>query len=107
MIPASALRHRIRIEESVQTKDQAGGIVDTWKHFKTVHANIKPLRGSELFTAQQSQSEVTHTVQIRYLKDLSVKHRINFKDRIFLIESFINPDERNESLEIQCREVQS
>jgi len=102
---AGELRHRITLQTPVEAADGMGGVTTTWIIFKTVWAAIWPLRGAEYITAQQVQSELTHKVRIRYLANLTPKHRIRWGDRYFDIQSIINPDERNIYFEMMCRET--
>jgi len=77
----------------------------TWSTFKTVPASIWPLKGAEYITAMQVTSEISHKIRIRYLADLTPKHRIKWGSRYFDIEAIINPDERNIYFEMMCRET--
>jgi len=72
-----------------------------------VWGKIQPLRGRELFLAQQVNAEITSKVTIRYYGTTTVtpEHRVYFGARILEIITVINPDERNESLELLCKEV--
>jgi SPP1 family predicted phage head-tail adaptor len=53
----------------------------------------------------QTTSEISHKIRIRYLASVTPKLRIKFGTRYFDIVSVINPDERNEYLEMMCRET--
>lgn len=101
------LRHRITIQELIKVDDGYGGTVETWQNIATVWAAIAPLRGSERYTAQQVQSELTHKVTIRYRAGIKTQMRIVYKDKIFEIEAIIDVEERRQWLELLCSEVVS
>ncbi len=97
------LRHRLTIQEFTETRDELGDPVETWKDVATVWGSIEPLSGREYYTAEQVNADVTHKVTIRY-RAVEVKNRVLFGDRVFLIESILNTDERNCELVMVCRE---
>lgn len=105
-------RHKIRIEASTGTKDQLGGQAsDLWDNptlITTAKAAIEPLRGGELFRAQQIQSPITHRVTINYRPGIKHEHRIKWTDRgtvrIFNIKAIIDVEEAHKALEIMAVE---
>lgn len=103
---AGALRHRVTIEEPANAgRGGYGGAIKNWVPWAQVWAEVKPLKGEEYFEAQAAQSEVTHTVFIRFLDGVRPKMRINHGGRILNIKSIINPQERGKYLQIMCAEV--
>jgi len=99
------LRHLINIEESRVSRDSFGGEVSEWIQFAEVWADVSPVSGREFTSFKQLNSEITTKITIRYLEGISTEMRILFRDRIFEIESVINPEERNISLILMCKEV--
>ncbi len=74
---AGRLRHRVQIQERVETtRDEHGGISPTWSTIATVSASVEPLRGRELFEAQQVQERTTIRVRMRHYPGLTTKHRL-------------------------------
>ena len=102
---AGELRHKITLQTPTETVDTMGTMTTTWSTFKTVRAAIWPIRGAEYLAARQTTSELTHKVRIRYLADLTPKHRVKWGTRYFDIEAIINPDECNIYYEMMCRET--
>jgi SPP1 family predicted phage head-tail adaptor len=105
MIEAGKLRHRVIIQTATEARDSYGQPIQTWATFDEVWAEILPLRGTELFTAQQVQSKVVSKIKIRYLAGVSPKMRVLFGARIYQIESIINTTERNVESVLMCSEV--
>ena len=98
------LRHRIEIQNYTTTKDGIGHPVKTWATRDTVWAWIRPMSGREIMNAQQPVGEITHKVTIRYHATIVVTDRIKFGTRYFDINFIGNYDERNEFMEIMCKE---
>jgi SPP1 family predicted phage head-tail adaptor len=100
------MRHKITIEQKTEVSDGAGGYTESWISFATVWASVEPISGKEYYEAQQTQSEATHKIRIRYRTGILPSMRVNFKGRIFAITSPpINWEERNRELMLECTEV--
>lgn len=67
-------------------------------------ARIESLRGKEYYEAQKLSSETTHKITIRYRAGLDENMLISYKNRIFEIQSIIDPYESHVKLEIMCKE---
>ena len=100
------LRHRVTFQEPIETLNEVGETITTWRDYKTVWAEVKPIRGDEFWASRQVNAEVTHRVSVRYMECLlDTKMQIRFKGRYFSIEPPINPDEKNISLTMLCKEI--
>ncbi|AVF25093.1 putative phage head-tail adaptor [Paenibacillus larvae subsp. larvae] len=98
------LNKRITIKKHEPTPDGAGGYDDGFSDVVTVWANIRPLRGREYWQSQQTQAEVTHSIMIRYRKDIDRSHVVSYGGRLFDIQHIINVDEANRTLILHCVE---
>lgn len=106
MIQAGKLRHRIDIQEQSITRDSVGGEVISWSNVSTaIPAMVEPLSMNEVFRAQQSQSQITMRVKIRYQSGIDPKMRLVYNSENYDIESIINPDFRNRELVLLCSRV--
>lgn len=97
---AGQLNRRITLQRQSTVQDSYGGPVRTWLHVATVWAEIQPLSGRELETAQRMASEISHQITVRYqasLTDTQVVsgYRALYKARIFNIHAALNEDENN------------
>lgn len=99
------LNKRITFQQLGQDKDEYGEIITEWSNFKTVWAEIAPVRGNQFFAAKQINSEITHNVYIRYRKDLNTSMRILFKERVFEILYIMNVKEESSLMQIYCKEI--
>jgi SPP1 family predicted phage head-tail adaptor len=103
-VSAGDLRHKVTIQSPPTTLDDSGHPTGSWTTVRTVCANVMPLRGRELFNAQQAQVRTTHKVTIRYMAGVTGKQRLLFGTRTLEIDSVINVEERNHTLELMCFE---
>jgi len=101
---AGQLRHRIAIERRSGARNSFGEEKEDWSTSETTWGSISPLRGVERFEARQIHPQVTHKVVFRSCVDLDSSDRLNFKGRIFNIDSVILVDERDIKREILCTE---
>lgn len=77
MIQAGKLRHRVVIQNPVETQDQnTGAVVINWVDVATVWASIEPLSAKEFVAAQALDSEISARITIRYRSDITAKMRL-------------------------------
>lgn len=97
---AGQLNRRITLQRQSTVQDSFGGPVRTWLNVATVWADIQPLTGRELESAQRMASEISHQITVRYqvsLTDTRVVsgYRALYKARSFNIHAALNEDESN------------
>lgn len=73
---AGRLSRRVTIQERVESQNATGEVVWTWQDVCEVWAEIAAVSGREFFSAQQIQSNVTHTVLIRWRSGIVAKMRV-------------------------------
>ena len=99
------LRHRVELQQRVKSRNAVGEETYSWLTYATVWAAVEPLTGRELYEAQQISAEVTVRVRVRYLKSVSVEHRVLFDSRGFNVNFVQNIEERNRELVLLCKEA--
>lgn len=99
------LRHRITLQKLEMVQDSYGQPTETWTDVATVWAAVNPISGREFFQAETINSEITHKILIRHRAGIEPSMRVKFKDRIFTILSVINFQEKNEALQLMCKEL--
>ena len=104
---AGRLRHRVTMQDRVDTADGKGGNVITWTDNRVVWAAIEPKKGNQFYDSQTETAEIEGKITIRYFSGFDPTMRVNWtsRSRIFEIEAVVNPDERNKMLELMYREV--
>ena len=111
---SSRLRHKLTLQQEVQTPDGAGGSVRSWQNVADLWAEIIPIGGSssklnlsagkEVMVGGQVQAEVSHRILLRYRDGVLPSMRLVFESRIFNIRSVANIEERREKLELLVQE---
>ncbi|QHB18274.1 phage head closure protein [Mannheimia pernigra] len=99
------LRHCITLQQQINTQNDYGAFVTTWQNIATVWAEIKPISGRELNSANQTHAETTVQIWLRYLPNLDHTMRVKFSDRLFEIVAIQNWRELNRSLLLHCKEL--
>lgn len=101
---AGALRHRVRLEDAVDTRDSGGGLTRVWQLLDVVPASIESEESGEPVEAGSPSSKVRHLVRIRYRTGVTPAMRAVFRDRSFRILSIVDPDQRKKELLLTCIE---
>ena len=89
---AGKLRERVIIQETTQTQDGAGGVVDSWALVDTVWAEVDYEKGREFFTSAQIVAEESMAIVIRKRSDIVPKMRVVYRSKNFDIHAVL-PDE--------------
>ena len=87
---AGLLRHRIVIEQTTESRDSSGSVVNTWTQFATVSSTYEPQSGKEGVTEDHTQATQAVKFRIRYLAGVAPKMRITFGGNIFDILSAVD-----------------
>ena len=99
MTEIGALRHRLVIEQPVETPDGAGGVLRSYSTLATVWAAIAPASADDQVFADRRLGLLSHRIVLRRRDDLTLNHRFRLGFRVFLIRALRDPDERGEFLE--------
>jgi SPP1 family predicted phage head-tail adaptor len=100
------LRNRITIQKLNDTiKDEYNRPTTDWDDFATVWAAVEPLKGREYLLAQNTNTELTVRIRIRYLPGITPGMRVKYGERIFDIQSVIDIEERHREMHLMCVEV--
>jgi SPP1 family predicted phage head-tail adaptor len=102
-----SLNKRITLQYQTKVPDGMGGFVTAWVDAATVFAAIWPTSASEVVAANATSMVISHRIRIRYRSILKPSWRIKYGNRYFAIVSILNPSERNEMLDIMCKEAAS
>ena len=99
------LDQRVTIERIDLTQtDEIGQPIEAWFPVFACWASIEPMTGREYIAAMAAQAERTVRITIRCQTGIVPAMRVRFMDRIFDIESVINPREGNRLLHLMCQE---
>ena len=103
-MPIGDLNKRITFQYTTSVADGMGGFDETWVDYATVWAAIWPSSAKELIQSMQTDMVITYRIRVRYRSAYLPSWRIKFKTRYFNIESILNPNEKNEYLDLMCKE---
>lgn len=99
---AGSLRHRVKIEERIERTDDTGDPIPYWRTWRTVWAAVEPIGGRELLTENQIHALATTRIRMRFLRGINAKMRIRHSERIWNIETILEPLWEREVLEVLC-----
>ena len=103
---AGELRHRITLQKPVQTRSSFNELVTTYTDVDTVWAAVEWQSGRRFEAAKQLNAEVQGIIRIRYRSDVRAEWRIKYGDRYIQILSIANVRERDQELQLNCKEAQ-
>lgn len=99
------LNKRITIQAPTRASDGMGNFTESWNDLATVWAAIWPMSANEYKQAMQNVMIVSHRIRIWYRSAFKASWRIKFGNRYFNIVSIINQNEKNEYLDLMCKEA--
>lgn len=102
---AGELRERITVQRVSTTRDDMGGLIETWADLATLWARVEQASSGEQFRRQQAGATAAWTVTVRWRGDLRPADRISWRGRSFEIVALENPDLRRRFLAIACNEL--
>lgn len=103
---AGKLRHRVTIKQPVRSQSPAtGAVTETWQKVADVWAEVSPSSAREFTAAMAVQSEITTRITIRYRPDITSKHRIEYRGKIYNVEGVLpDPVSGLDYLTLPCSE---
>jgi len=103
---AGRLRHRVSVRSRSQSQNSYGEPSNTFSEVTegSVWASIEPISSAEENRSGGRDEIITHKVTMRYLASITSTHRVIFGSRVFDIVNVTNHEEKNERLELLCRE---
>lgn len=99
------LNKRITFQCPTRVSDGMGGFTTIWVDVYTVFAAIWPLSATKVKENMQMGLNVTHQIRIRYKSTIKASWRGKFGNFYYNIVSIINPNMKNEQLDLVCKEA--
>lgn len=103
-IRSGDLRRRITFQTRTTSVDTFGQQGITWADYLSCWADIQPMSGRELISAQALQAETTHEVVIRFRAGIVPAMRVVYQARRFNVLSVIDNDMQHRRLSLLCSE---
>lgn len=108
MLNSGKLRHRVILQNQIETQDQnTGETLVTWNNLATLWAAIEPLSAREFIAAQEEDSKVSARITIRYRSNIDASMRFyhEAKDIYYNIEGILSDkDSGLEYITLPCSE---
>ena len=101
---AGRFNRQLTIENEIEIADGCGGYVSRYEAQDAIWAHICPLRSSTSTRADNSVSEVSHRMMVRFRANISTATRFVTGSRRFEVLTVRDPDETRRYLECDCVE---
>lgn len=103
---AGPLRERLTLQSvEAGSQDDYGGSPESVSTFATVWGAVEPLRGVEMWKAQEVNPEISYRVRIRYRSGVVPTMRVITEDSKTLeVVSVVDLGERHRQMHLMCRE---
>ena len=99
------LNKLITLQYKTRVSDGMGGFTETYNDSDEVFAAIWPKSAKDAVNADQTIMTATHRIRIRYRSTMRGSWRIKFGNRYFAVTGIVNPEERNEWMDLICKEA--
>ena len=103
MINNGRLKSRIVVYRKKTITTSIGSDKEIYAIYKTIYAEIRPLRGKEYLESVQLEHKITYKITIRFT-DINETDYIGYQGKIFDIESVIDVENRHWDIELMCVE---
>lgn len=109
-VPAAGrFRDKVKIQKRTTTQDPLGKRKDIWTTLNSRRCNIQPINGKEYFSSQAERNQEALRIRFRFEKGILKKSyrlvdaRVS-PNRVFDIESVIDPNNEHNELIAMCLE---
>lgn len=102
---AGKLRHRIVLDQPINTQIASGEEIVTWQVYGVVWAMVEPLRGREQFQANQVLAEMDTRITIRWSPNVDAIRatwRARFQGLIYDFKSITHVNLAHREIEIMA-----
>jgi SPP1 family predicted phage head-tail adaptor len=99
------MRQRLTLDAAVESTDESGALQTIWSPLGDIWGQIVPASSGDRFLADRQEEAVTHRILIRWRGDVQSGVRFHLGDRIFVVRSAFDPDERQRVLICRCEEI--
>jgi SPP1 family predicted phage head-tail adaptor len=103
---AGPLRHRLTIDEKIETQASDGHLDPTWNPIGTFYGSIEPARGREFYNGDQIRDDVDTTIRMRYsirIAELTPRHRIRHQGVIYNVVTVLPDATQRRMFRVMCK----
>ena len=106
-----SLRHRVTLQNPVETRLDSGEISVEWQDWQTVWASVEPIGGREFFAAAQLQAEIDARIRLRWIAGLTPRMRAKHVTlggspsliALYSVEAVVSLNERGREVHLMCK----
>lgn len=103
---ASDLRHKVQIQARAAGQDSVGQPIGDWATVRSCFARIDAMSGREEFADNQTTSQVTDMIIVRYTRTpLEPGMQVVFGPHAYRIQAIDNIRHRNKYVKLLCLEI--
>jgi SPP1 family predicted phage head-tail adaptor len=104
---AGRLRYRLEVQRPVESRDDQGGVVQSWSTVHTVWGDLEPLRAKELLEAAKIEARLSHRLTLRHYPGLAPTWRLRLAGttRVFQPYQVRDVHERRRLTEVLAMEI--
>ena len=99
-----SLRYRVTLEAPTRTAEDGGAAAVTWAAVGNMFAQVKPISGREIVSADGLSGRVSHEVWIRHGVEVRPEMRFVEGSRVLLVLAALDVDGRRRWLKCLCEE---
>lgn len=97
--------HLIKIQKFVEVVDEYDTPLGSeWEDVATIWASVEPISGREYIMLQNTNSELTLRIKMRYRPGITSAMRVKYGERTFNIQSVIDYKELHREMHLMCIE---
>ncbi len=101
---AGKLRHRIEVQEDRGVANEFNELEAGWKTIGRRWAQVTQLAGDDRLVRDQFKQSATHRVKIRFMAELTVRHRLKFGTRVLHILAVDDVEGLRAEMVLTCEE---
>ena len=105
-IKAGDLKHPIKLQRPVTTRNEKGKNITTWEDVVTVYAGKTDVSGREFYVAQAYHAEDVVTFTIRWRDDIASSWRVYYHEKPYEIISINGLGDMRDFMELRCKLIQ-
>lgn len=106
-IGAGYLNRLVHLQNPPSTENTFGNQTGSWTTTDTVWARIKPASGALIFVGGQLYPSYTWDITIRYRPNITVRKRVVYGTKTFVIQSVTDVMDQRTLLILHCNEIQA
>jgi SPP1 family predicted phage head-tail adaptor len=94
ILDPGALNRRLTLEAPVESADDTGGVTRSYEAAALLWASVEPVSSRNGIEADAAGATVTHRIRIRFISDITLRHRFRDGGAVYRIVAMRDRDRR-------------